>query len=74
MARSRSRSSPGIKAFFTRQRLLMARGIPMSLKLQLMGHGQRGGYLSRLSRMRRKIPKQLKGIPTSYSRLTENGA
>ena len=58
MLKVRRKSNATIRAFYNRQRLLKASGVPMSLKLQLLGVGKGGGYLSRMERLRRKLPKQ----------------
>ena len=67
--RIRRRTNAGIKSFYAKQRLLASQGVPASLKLTMMGFGKRGGYLTRLERLRRKLPKQLKGVPGSGQRL-----
>jgi len=63
--RVRRKKTPGIRAFFQKARLLAASGTPTTLKLQLMGFGRRGGYVSRWSRLSKKLPPQIKGLPTA---------
>ena len=65
--RLRRKVGPTVKAFYDRQRLLASSTMPVSLKLTMLGYSKQGGYLTRLERQRRKLPRQLKGL--SQSRL-----
>ena len=56
---ARRRTNAAIKAYYKRAALLTSPGIPSTLKLTMMGHGKRGGYLIRHERLRRKAGKQL---------------
>ena len=51
-----------IRNFYQRAKLL-ARTSPLSgsMKLTMMGFGKRGGYILKQEKIRRKLPKQLKG-------------
>ncbi len=58
-----------IRNFFKRGRILGSRFAPGSLKLTLMGMGRRGGVLLRQEKLRRKIPKQLRGVKRKSTKL-----
>ena len=71
--RIRRKSNATIKAFYKKQRILAAAGVPCSLKVTLLGvASRRGGWRLRWEKLRRKLQpyRQLKGT-SSTSKLPE---
>jgi len=69
LSRSPRKTNASIKGFYQRHRLLRSRFAPSSLKLTMMGFARRGGVLLRQEKLRRKVPKQLRGAKRKTSRL-----
>ncbi len=51
-----------IRGFYNKDRFLKIGALPGTLKLTMMGFGRRGGVLLRQEKLRRKLPKQLRGV------------
>ena len=60
--RRKFKKNSAIRALFQRARFLAASGFPQSLKLAFMGFTKAGGAPLRTEKLRRKLPRQLRGV------------
>lgn len=61
-SRRLNKANTGIRFSLKRAKILAASGAPSALKMSLMGFTKRGGAPLRLEKLRRKLPRQLRGV------------
>jgi len=66
------RTNAQIRALYKKAAFLAASGVSSALKATMMLGGRRSGYLTRVLKLQRRVPAQLKGVNARQS-LTDMG-